>query len=104
MFSSSSNGALLIDERLTGATVEVCNGDDCKKCGSFGKVGKGEWGSVKCRGKKGIEGSSVKVVAPNGYLQIAKAEVVGTSKFTRLHQLLSCRKTSLSETDCVVNA
>ena len=68
------------DERLTGATVEVCDGDKCKKCGKFGEVGKGKWGSVKCGGSKGIKGSSVKVVAPKNYLQIAKAKVIGTSK------------------------
>ena len=80
---SFKNVSLLTDERLTGATVEVCDGSACKKCGAFGNVGRGQWGSIKCGGRKGIKGSSVKVVGPNSYLQIAKAEVVGTSKLIK---------------------
>ena len=68
-----------IGDRLTGATVEVCKGQDCKKCGKFSAVGNGEWGTVECKGDKGIKGDSVKIVAPKNYLQIAKVEIIGTS-------------------------
>ena len=65
---------------MTGESVWVCEGDDCKKCGDFPPVGNGQWGIMTCGDKKGIEGSSIKLVAPNSYLQIARAEVYGTSK------------------------
>ena len=57
----------------------VCDGEECTKCGDFAPVGNGQWGIMTCGGKKGIEGSSIKVVSPNSYLQIARAEVYGTS-------------------------
>ena len=84
----------------------MCDGDKCKKCGKFGKVGKGKWGSVKCGGSKGIKGSSVKVVAPKNYLQIAKAEIVGTSKCTLFEgsvvPLEACRFFDTNDTDHIV--
>ena len=69
-----------LGERMTGESVWVCEGDDCKKCGDFQPVGNGQWGIMTCGDKKGIEGSSIKVVAPTSYLQISRAEVYGTSK------------------------
>ena len=60
--------------------MEVCDGEKCKKCGEYPAVGNGEWGVLKCGGKKGLQGSSVKVAAPTNYLQIAEAEILGSSK------------------------
>ena len=66
---------------MTGETVWVCEKEKCKKCGAFSAVGNGQWGIMKCGGKKGFKGSYVKIIAPSNYLQIAKAEIIGTSKF-----------------------
>ena len=64
---------------MTGETVSVCEKDSCKECGAFAKIGNGQWGIMKCGGKKGIKGSYVKIIAPSNYLQIAKAEIFGSS-------------------------
>ena len=65
---------------MRGESVWVCEGEDCKKCGDFGSVANGAWGTMECGDDDGIQGSHVKIVAPSSYLQIAKAEVYGSSK------------------------
>ena len=65
---------------MTGETVWVCEAEKCERCGAFPAVGNGQWGVMTCGGKRGFQGSYVKVIAPNNYLQISKAEIYGTSE------------------------
>ena len=61
-------------DRLTGATIQVCDGAKCDVCATVGPSTKG-WAEYSCVGT----GDSVKISLPNNYLQLCEVQVFGKS-------------------------
>ena len=70
------------EERMVNSKVFVCEDetdDSCQECGTFtDPVGQQEWGDMACGGGDTIQGSVVKVLAANAYLQITEVEIYGS--------------------------